>query len=56
MKTIGMIRNSEKRVTWNERNATVRIYGTNVLVTGVTTLETALDVAKRNFKDFVALS
>ena len=53
--TIGIIGSSEKRVTWNERNATVRIYGTSILVTGVTTLENALDVAKRNFKGFKAL-
>ena len=48
--TIGYVNGA--RVIFNEKDHTIRIYGTNVMLIGARTKEQAIEQAKRNLKSF----
>lgn len=41
-----------RKVMWNINANTVTVYGTLVMITGVDTYEKAIEVSKRNLKNF----
>lgn len=45
---------NERIVIWNEANKTVRIKGTDILIIGATTKNEAIEISKRNLKNFKA--
>ena len=48
-KMIGYV--DDRPVYFNEKSGTITVYGTWIMITGVTK-ETAIDIAKRNLKNF----
>lgn len=45
---------NERKVVWNEVNKTIRVYGTDILIIGATTNTEAIEISKRNLKNFKA--